>query len=228
MRLKLALLSAILVILQIVTNASAQWYAGFQYPGVYGLQASISTPEHPIPIFNNPPGMQSSINNWVSLSGPNWIQAGWDYEYESNNSLSGPNQFVETCIGGCNEAPGRYIMHFDPQSWNTTVLYTIDFYPGTPGNNVWCASINGNPVKCQAIITPPWSGQVMSEIQINSQNELNTSFNSVSYKGIDSAWHLFDQNESLSKYFPYDVQVFQPYNFRTYRSKVIFLPIMIK
>ncbi len=175
MRFKLALVIAIVFALFVVTiNASALWYSGVFYPNVNGIWAHITTPSTAQPIYDLPIGLQSGESNWVSLPQPNWMQTGWNYYYDPSGTLKGPNQFIETCINGCYGPPARYYQEFSSQNWGTEVSYLIDYTPGS--GDQWCAYIDGIQKKCQAIVAPPVTGQVYSEVHINSMNELDTHF----------------------------------------------------
>ncbi|MFZ2095874.1 MAG: hypothetical protein WAV05_04475, partial [Anaerolineales bacterium] len=187
----------------------------------------ITTPSTPLLIYNSPPTLQSGVVNWISLPTPNWIQTGWNYYYDPNGNLRGPYQFVETCVNGCYGPPARYYQEFNYQNWGTEVEYLIEYTPGS--GNQWCAYINGYQKKCQAIVTPPIMGEAFSEIHVNSMNDLDTYFNNDYYKGADFIWRLLDQNEIPgTPNFPYNLQIFQPYNFRTYRSNLAYLPVIMK
>lgn len=228
MRFKLALIMAILAAFFLTTiNVSALWYSGVQYPNAYGIWSHITTPAVPLILYDIPAGAYSGVINWVSLPAPNWIQTGWRYYYDSNNNLRGPYQFIETCINNCGGPPARYYVEFNFQNWNTEVWYEVDYTPGT--GNQWCAYIDGYQKKCQTIVTPPVTAQVESEVQINSQNMLETYFNNDYYKGPDYVWRRLDQDEILiPPDFPYAREVFQPSNFRTYRLSMVYLPLAIK
>lgn len=228
MRFKLALFIAIFVAFFLVyINVSALWHSGMFYPDVYGVWAHITTPPTALPIYNFPAGSQSGVYSWVSLPIPNWIQTGWHYYYTSEGVLKGPLQFIETCINGCFGPPLRYIEEFNLQDWGTEVWYLIEFTPGT--DDQWCAYINGVQKRCQAIVAPPVTGEVFSEIQINSRNELNTYFNDVYYKGSNFVWEPFDQGGiAPQSEFPYGIEVFQPSNFRTFRLKIVYVPVIMK
>lgn len=130
-KVKLVLLSSFLLVIFLVTDASANWYSGVHYANVYGVWAHITTPATPIPLYDEPEGAFSGESNWVSLAAPNWIQTGWDYHYDSNGVLSGPYQYIETCINNCYGPPARYYQEFNVQNWGTEVSYEIDFTPGS-------------------------------------------------------------------------------------------------
>ena len=68
-----------------------------------------------------------------------------------------------------------------------------------------------------------------SEVHDNPNNPLDTTFSEVRYKADDGVWRLFDQDR-ISNDFPYDVEVFTNYQYRTHRMSThdIFLPVVVK
>lgn len=218
---KLKSVTAVLIAIFVLfaQGASANWYAGTTQSGAYGAWAYIRTPSVPPNIVSVP---DSGEYNWVGTPGPNWIQTGWGY-FPGNPARA----YVETCINNCNDPPGRFFQWYDVQSWGTTYDYLID---GSAASNVWCVYINGVQTKCQSIRTAPSDIYFLSEILVSSRNGLDTLFDPVYYKNANYTWQVIDQPQNFGADFPYAVQVFTPWHFRTYRVITFdtFLPLIMK
>lgn len=90
-KLRIAISIALIFAFSNIQRSSASWYSGSNLSNVYGAWAYISTPANPIHVVQ---ADYSEVDNWVSTSGPNWIQAGWDFRSE----MSIPKQYVEYCL----------------------------------------------------------------------------------------------------------------------------------
>lgn len=219
-KLRIAISIALIFAFSNIQRSSASWYSGSNLSNVYGAWAYISTPANPIHVVQ---ADYSEVDNWVSTSGPNWIQAGWDFRSE----MSIPKQYVEYCLNSC-LFQSDYVLNdtFATQSWGTTVDYLIEWIPGTITQ--WCAYTNGIQRNCVEVRNAPSDVQVKSEVHVSPFNQLDTTFNPVRYKGSDMVWREFNQN-SFSWNFPYQTQVFSNSNFRNYRVDTyeIYLPHVV-
>lgn len=216
----IGLVIAVLFILP-AQKVSANWYAGNQRSNAFGAWAFVRTPAAaPFRVNLNFSGQY----NWVSLSTPNWIQAGWAYVYPYHNI---PMQYVETCINDCNDPPGRYYEEFGTQPWGTTVDYIIEYVSGT--TNVWCAYVSQVLKKCQGIRAAPTNVLAQSEILVSPFNQLDTLFDPVYYASAPGVYQVFDQN-AFSADFPYRVEVSTNWHFRTFRAitREIYLPLILR
>lgn len=215
-----SLLKLILILVSLLVTirvANANWYAGNFRSGIYGMWATIFAPgQKPYMI---PTGI-SGQSHWVSLSQPNWIQAGWHvYWYEADAS-----SYWEICTNGCFGLNLRE--NFGTHAWGYPKEYLIE-YRSDLGPNRWCAYIGGVQAQCEDVTSAPAVGQVNSEVHYSSDNKISTTFSEVRYRNAASIWSYMDQNNYAAN-FPYGLNAYSNYAFYTYRKSLAFLPFMIK
>lgn len=154
-----------------------RWYTGNSRSSAYGARAFISAPEQP-PVL-----VGSGESNWVSISQPYWIQAGWYYYQGGNYARS----YVEV------NAPSGYIprYNYDVHFWGTNIEYEIRW----SASNIWCAYVSGELKNCHDIgRSAPTTFYGWSEVHLYPQNELDTYFSRVYYMDVNDNWFLFDQS----------------------------------
>jgi hypothetical protein len=66
----------------------------------------------------------------------------------------------------------------------------------------------------------------LSEVHVSSNNTLDTRFSAVYYKTSSGAWFLFDQ-ENWIENVPYWVQKDQPYYYRNFGGRAIYISYSI-
>lgn len=209
-------------------NVSADWWAGNSRLNAYGATALISSPGNPLILVED-----TGQSNWVSTlrqgSGTkDWIQTGWRY-YE-NYDVNIPKQYWEICIncwepGYTQNSDDKYAFH----SWGTSVDYWVIW----DENERWCV-YSGPGTTIQRHCEPnlhdaPMLVMAKSEVHNSPFNPLDTTFSEVRYKADDGVWRLFDQDR-FSDDFPYGVEVYANYQYRTHRLSTLdtYLPIVIK
>lgn len=198
----LVLLLSSLLLLAYARVSVANWYTGNHRYDAYGVQANIHMPST---APNLEESGQNGESNYVSLPPDNWVQAGWRYYWW----YGGAQRYVEHYVNG-----NYGIDPYGTQAWGSTVNYKVGAWAG--GNVDWLAYIDGDYKGGWGPISAPQTVQAFSEVHESSQNELNTHFSSVSYKGGDWSWHYFDQWNFYFDRDSYDIHVYRTYDYRTY------------
>ncbi len=221
------ILSLVVFIFLIVTNVeitSASWYAGNVFKGSgYGGYADITTPVTPIYLIG-----KSHVYSWIStIATPDWVQAGWGYEGNTDK----PYSYYEYCYNGCKDLSATYhiLQKIENINWGQTKRYMIKWQAGS--TDMWCISIDYSQLACYSyVIVPPVSEiQALSEVQNSYLNELWSNHDNVS---IASSANLTFQTLSQANFFaqsPYAYFMYSPSHYVTYRSSPIrktLLPIL--
>ena len=191
-------ISAMLLALVIVQNASASWYAGNRRTNTYGGKANIWTPSQ-APFISS-----GGESNWVSLpNSPYWLQTGWHYY----KGWTAAKPYVEY-----NLPNGTYnLIDYGTQAWGGVVEYKVEFIGGT----TWCAYIAGSNKNCSQVVSAPRDIQAYSEVHTSNSNAISTRFSAAYYKTSAGAWQLFDQ-ANWREDAPYHVQKDQYYYYLNY------------
>jgi hypothetical protein len=211
----------------VVDNTLADWWAGNSRQNAYGATALISSPLNPLILITD-----TGQSNWVSTLHQHndlkdWIQSGWRYyEYYTEDV---PAQYWEFCDNCWDPGFIHDHLNYGFHNWDTTVDYWVIW----DENERWCAySGPGTTIQrhCQPNLhAAPILIVAKSEVHDSPLNPLDTTFSDVRYKAADVIWRLFDQNRFTSD-FPYGVEVYANYHYRTHRLSTydIYLPIVIK
>lgn len=160
-----------------------RWYAGNNQTSVYGVKADIYTPSS-APYVGNYYGEASYVST-ISYSG-RWVQTGWILW--ANNSSAEP--YVEIGTGILSD-----IYYYGTQAWGSYKNYKVQY---EAYDDSWNAYIDGSfkaGYSGSAIPDAP-NAQLTACAEIRGSNttELNTDFNSVSWRNSSGVWNLFDQN----------------------------------
>lgn len=207
------------VSLAIANQVSADWHVGNKRLSAYGVKANIWAPSTPIFLA------QSGISNSVTLPLPYWMQTGWHYYQGYTN----PKSYIEYCKPPCLTPSDYFQQDFSDHFWGSIKEYKVSHSSGTN----WCASVAGIEIICQSILSAPTDMLVQSEVHVNSDNELNTTYTNVYYKTSNDQWLVFDQANWFESppYLIHNQPPYTQYYFHVYRGSqisLLFLPIVIK
>lgn len=121
----------------------------------YGIKVMIYTP--PLPPFM----YATTQSNWVSTSGPYWMQVGWIYSPGWNN----PRSYYEHCAYPCTNPEDYYMDIRDELGWGSQAAYEVRRSTiGISRLETWCAYIDNYLVRCQGnLVTSPVEVQALSE-----------------------------------------------------------------
>jgi len=181
------------------------WQTGNQRGNAYGVRANISAPAQ-APYLEDL--YLSGESNWVSITGPYWVQTGWRYYHHYDGQAWSYIEYKDPFNG---KQSNNESIH----TWGETLEYRVEWLSGT----TWCAFIDNVEIICYDVMdvtgNPPLTVIAHSEIHFYPQNVLDTNFSQVYYRDSNDTWVLFDQAAWLENV-PYQIDKYQYYEYHNF------------